>query len=177
MKKNMRLIKILGEEDYQVFERIFRVFEGEPFWEKWTDLMILEAFKEFLLTGKMFAYEDYGLMNIQFNKKKLDSLPYEKWGNFIYLSDVAVLTNSRKQGVGSELIDYLIEYGYENKFDSLYFRTNYQGSMLANIGIKKGFEILTDENNQIITEDVSFPRIKDDIAEVDTRQYLYRKLR
>ena len=172
--ENKRLIKLLGENDYKLFESIFREFEKAPFFEKWTDKEILEEFRDFLVTGKIFCYDNVGLMNIQFNKKKNESLPYDTWGDFIYLSDIVVLENNRNRGIGSNMFDYLIDYAASDNFNSIYFRTNVVGSMSESLGMKRGFEIVTDSNNKMITDEVSFLRQNGKI-ETDTRKYLVRK--
>ena len=173
----MENLKLLREKDYKLFKSIFSVFMRDPFFEKWTNAEMLEEFKDFLAYGKMFCYDNKGLMNIVPNRKKLETLPYDMWGNFLYLSDIAVLENARMQGIGSTMFDYLIEYGYENEFDVIYFRTNLEKSKSAGIGLKKGFTVVTDCNNNIITEAVSFPRVREDISETDIRQYLVKKLK
>lgn len=175
MQKN-NLIRILKEEDYLLFEKIYRCFEGKPFWEAWTDEMIVAVFEEFLTTGLVFCYDNKGIMDIQYNQKKSDTLPYDDWGNFIYLSDIAVLEEYRCQGIGTILLDYLIDFGYINNFDTIYFRTNLEGSMVANLGLQKGFEVVRDTSGEIITEKVSFPRNRLDVPDTDIRQYLCKTL-
>lgn len=173
--ENLKLIRLLGENDYRIFENIFREFEKAPFFERWSDKQILEAFRDFLTTGKIFCYDNKGLTNIQFGKKKNELLPYNSWGNFIYLSDVVVLENSRCKGIGSNMLDNLIEYATSENFDNIYFRTNLTGSMLEPLGLKRGFEVIRDSNNQIITDEVPFLR-QSGIVETDMRKYLIKKL-
>ena len=173
--ENLRLIKLLGENDYKLFESIFREFEKAPFFEKWSDIEILEEFREFLITGKMFCYDNKGLMNIQFNKRKNETLPFDEWGNYIYLSDIVVLENARCRGIGSNMFDYLIDYANSENYESIYFRTNLTGSMSESIGQKRGFVIVRDSSNKIITDEVSFLR-QNGLVETDIRKYLVKKL-
>jgi len=174
--KNLRLIKLLGENDYKIFENIFREFERAPFFEKWSDEEILEEFGEFLKEGKMFTYDNKGLMNIQFNKKKSNLLPYSDWGNFIYLSDIVVLEKYRGNGIASSMFDYLIAYAQNLNFNSIYFRTNLVGSMSESIGTKRGFRIVTNSNGGIITDEVSFLR-QNGAIQSDTRKYLVKGIK
>ena len=173
--ENLRLIKLLDIDDYEIFEDIFREFEKEPFFEKWSDIEVLEEFKEYLISGKIFCYDNNGLMNIQFNKRKNEALPYDDWGNFIYLSDVVVKEDSRNQGIGSNLFDYLIDYAKTENYNSIYFRTNLIGSMSESLGEKRGFELVKSNSGKIITDKVSFLR-QNGVVEADIRKYLVKKL-
>ena len=170
-KLDLRLLKLLGEEDYRIFKLIYKEFEKKPFFELWTDTQILQTFRDILTTGQSFSYDEKGLMNIQFNSKRSEELPYDRWGNFIYLSDLVVLESARQEGIGSGLLDYLIEWANVEDYNTIYFRTNLEGSMSESLGTKRGFEVVTNNSGKIITTPVSFLR-QNGKEETDIRKYL-----
>ena len=169
------MIKKLNEKDFDVFEYIFREFEKEPFFEKWTNQEVYDEFKEFINTGIMFTYDDKGLATFIPNKRKKEGLPYESWRSFIYLSDIVVVGEYRGQGIGSKLMDYSLEY-FKSEYDYMYFRTNVVGSMSEGIAVKRGFEVINDNEGNLITDDVEFMR-QNGKVEKDKRKYLVKRMK
>lgn len=54
-------------------------------------------------------------------------------------------------------------------------RTNLEGFMSERIFLERGFIIIRDENNNIVTQDVSFERTNG-IIKQDTRKFLSKRL-
>lgn len=167
----MENIRKLGINDYENFRKVFMVFESEPFYEAWTEDDYKQEFLDLYENGKLFGIfidgEMLGLITIKERFKKWDELDIDVEKS-IYLSDVAVKREARKNGYATKLLDFIIsEYG--DDFD-LYFRTNLEGSMSEGIARKKGFEVIKDK-----VQTVYFKRTRPDIPEVDQRKYLIRR--
>ena len=60
--------------------------------------------------------------------------------------------------------------------EAMYLRTNLYGSMSEGIAKSRGFEIMKN-NNEIITEEVSFKRTNPDISETDMRKFLVKRFK
>lgn len=167
-------LRELNKKDYDIFELVFKEFEKYPFYEKWTKKEILEEFKYFLQNGKIFTCDEKGIINILPNYIKSKNLPSIPKSN-LYISDVVVLEQYRKQGIGNSLFDFVMDYA-KTKYDYIYLRTNLEGSMIEPLAVKRGFEVINNEFNNTFVEDVSFLRQSGEI-EKDKRKYLGRLLK
>lgn len=147
------------------------VFEGEPFYELWTDDDFEQEFSDFIKNGQIFGiYLDdsiCGLITIKKNYLKWDKLDIDV-ERAIYLSDIAVCRSSRNNGYGTRLMKYIVsEFG--DKYD-IYMRTNLENSMSEGIALRNDFEVIEGK-----IQEVTFKRTRTDIPEVDKRKYLIRK--
>ena len=167
----MENIRKLEKNEFELFKKIFMIFESEPFYEAWTDEDYKEEFLDLYENGKIFGIfvddEILGLITIKEKYKKWDELDIDVEKS-IYLSDVAVKKESRNKGYGTKLIEFIVsEYG--DDFD-IYLRTNLDNSMSEGIARKNGFEVIKDK-----VQTVYFKRTRTDIPEIDKRKYLIRK--
>lgn len=169
----MENIRMLNKNDYENFKKVFRVFEGEPFYEAWSEEDYKEEFNDFIKNGKMygifFKNEIYGLITIKEKYLKWDKLNIDVEKS-VYLSDIAVIKNARNKGYATKLMKYIISlFG---KDYNIYMRTNLENSMSEGIALKNNFKVIDGK-----VQTVSFKRTRDDIPEIDERKYLIRKMR
>lgn len=167
----MNYIRKLNINDYENFKKVFVIFESEPFYEAWTEEEYVQEFLDFINNGQMYGIflgnDICGLITIKEKYLKWDELEIDVEKS-IYLSDIAVRTNSRNRGYATKLMQYIIsEFG--QNYD-IYMRTNLENSMSEGIALKNNFEII---ENKI--ETVIFKRTRRDIPEADKRKYLIRK--
>ncbi len=166
----MEAIRKLNVNDLENFKKVFKVFEREPFYEAWTEEEYISEFIDFLENGEMYGIflEDQicGLITIKKNYLKWDGVDIDV-SKSIYLSDIAVCSESRNKGMGSKLMNYIVsEFG--DDYD-IYMRTNLENSMSEGIALRNNFNVIDG-----CVETVSFKRTRDDIPEVDQRKYLIR---
>ena len=94
----------------------------------------------------------------------------------IYLSDVAIKKKYRGRGYAKDLVSFFMNFfEKQDYYNEAYFRTNLNGSMSERIMIPYGFKPIVDENGNLITEDVSFDRTREDLDTVDKRKFLSKK--
>jgi len=166
-------IRKLNINDFKKFKKIFGVWAKFPFYEAWTENDYIEEFNDFIDSGEIygiFSEENiYGLITIKPKYLKWDELSeVVDVDNSIYLSDLAVCEESRGNGLGTKLMDYIVS-NYGDNYD-IYMRTNLVDSMSEGIAIDYDFRIYLDK-----IQEVSFKRTRDDIPETDLRKYLIRK--
>lgn len=167
----MESIRKLDSRDFANFKKVFMVFESEPFYEAWTEEDYIQEFIDFIEKGEIYGIfldnEICGLITIKKKYLKWDELDINVEKS-VYLSDIAVRKDSRNNGFGTKLMEYIISLFGED-YD-IYMRTNLENSMSEGIAIKNGFEII---NGKV--QNVSFKRTRKDIPELDKRKYLIRK--
>lgn len=175
-------LKVYGK--FEDFLNVFLEFRKAPYYEDWNNENVREEYEYLKKNGNInFMIVDgrvVGLVTtlygIQENHNiKLDS---NKVG---YISDIAVLSEYRKRGIGTELMKYVIDEFKKEGIEYVYFRTiavqpDGRKSLSEPIGIKLGFEILYDENGNLITQDCSFPRNNESIPEEEKREFLVKKI-
>ncbi len=174
----MKKIEIVNS--YEDFRKVYELFQREPFYEAWTEEGFKEEFNFLKECGEIFGCYDggeiVGLSNLLFEAQESQPVRFVDPTRVMYISDIAVLREFRGKGYAKALADFVIEYtAQRSKYDEMYLRTNLEGSMSEKIFLDRGFEVMYD-NGQIITQDVSFPRTRSDISEVDTRKFLSKKL-
>jgi GNAT superfamily N-acetyltransferase len=165
---------------YEDFSEVFKEFRKAPYFEDWTEQLLKEEY-DFLTTngfifGKYIDSQMIGLASYLPNKQPNHKIEFPVDKKIAYLSDLAVLEAYRKKGIGTELFVYALNDIIRNQYDYVYFRTVVNGSLSEGIGIRNGFEIVYDENSKLVTQQLSFPRVKDDVPEVEDRKFLVKKL-
>lgn len=167
----MENIRKLNCNDFDDFKKVFMVFESEPFYEAWSEEDYIQEFLDFIEKGEIYGIflndEICGLITIKQKYLKWDELDIDVERS-IYLSDIAVRKNSRNNGFGTKLMEYIISLFGED-YD-IYMRTNLENSMSEGIAVKNGFEVIKGK-----IQTVSFKRTRKDIPEDDKRKYLIRK--
>lgn len=172
---------IKNVDNYEEFKKVFSVFSGAPFFEKWTEDKLKYEYDYLKKDGEIYGYyldnhEIIGLVSIVFGAIKNHPLIFKNPEKTIYLSDIAVIYSQRGNGYAKKLADFIINYVNKiNYYDEIYMRTNLEGSMSEKIFLERGFNIIRDENNNIVTQDVSFERT-DGIIKQDTRKFLSKRL-
>jgi len=172
---------IKNVNNYDEFKKVFTVFRGEPFFENWTEDQLRYEFDYLKKDGEIYGYyldnlDMVGLVSIIYGAIKDHPIIFKNPEKTIYLSDIAVINSERGNGYAKKLADFIINYvkGFNN-YNEMYMRTNLEGSMSERIFLNRGFEIIRDENNNIITQDVTFERTDGSIKK-DTRKFLSKRL-
>ena len=175
MIKNLKI-----SDGLQDFEKVYKVFKEYPFYELWTKEKIAEEFEYLLENGDIFGYYDngniLGINTIIYGALKEHPLVFPNSERVLYVSDIAVINESRGKGIGSLLLRNTVELALEsNMYDYIYLRTNLTGSMSEGLSKKQGFEVMKNNGN-IITQDCYFERCNDEINPIDTRKFLVKTL-
>lgn len=131
-------------ENLEDFQKVYKVFSGEPYNEMYTEEELEEIFREYEEKGYIYgAFNDdnkcMGLIAITRGQKNEHPVDYpgEK---VMYLSDIAVLDEYRRTGLGSQLIIYGLMESYAMGYSKMYMRTLEKGkSMSYGIANKVGF--------------------------------------
>lgn len=176
MKKNIDIVN-----NYDDFKKVFDVFKGYPFFEDWKDNEIEEEFYYIKKNGEVFGiYYDkntiMGILNLIYSARDYHPVTFSDPERVMYISDIAMLKEYRGNGFAKRLADFSIDYTNDlNRYDYMYLRTNLEGSMSEKIFTDRGFTVMKD-NGKIITQDVSFKRIGEELPSYDTRKFLVKKL-
>ena len=135
--------KIKEITDLDDFKKVYRVFSGPPYNEKYTEEELEEIFKEYQENGYMYgAYKDtecLGLIALERGVKTNQPVNFQH-ENVMYLADVAVLNAYRRQGLGNRLMLYGVMQSKALGYEKLYMRTLERGSMSYNIALRIGFK-------------------------------------
>ena len=173
------IIKVV--DNYEDFVKVFTVFSGAPFFEYWSTQELHDEYKELKDGGEIFGYylDDSniaGLVTVLKGAKKSHPVIFPDPKKVMYISDIAVINEQRGKGFAKHLADFIINYTEAfNEYQHMYMRTNLEGSMSEGIFLKRGFEVMRDQNNQIITQEVSFERTNGETT-TDTRKFLSKRL-
>ena len=103
------------------FKKIYKVFSGPPYNEKYTEEELEEIFREYQEKGYMYgAYnneECVGMIALERGAKADQPVKFKE-EKVMYLADVAVLNAYRRKGLGNQLMLYGVmqsnALGYEN---------------------------------------------------------------
>ena len=130
-------------ENVKDFKKVYKVFSGPPYNEKYTDDELEEIFKEYEEKGFIFgAYTEegcVGLLATTVGKKSEHTVDFLN-EEVMYLSDIAVLDEYRRTGLGTQLMIYGIMAAYSMGYSRMYMRTLEKGkSMSYGIANKLGF--------------------------------------
>ena len=89
------------------FKRVYRVFSGPPYNEKYTDEELQEIYDEYKEKG--YIYGVYagevcaGIIALERGSKKDQPVSFQD-DETMYLADIAVLNRYRKTGLGTQLM-------------------------------------------------------------------------
>ena len=149
--------RISENVSYEDFKNIYKVFGEKPYEEKYTEEDFREIYEEYLEKGKIYgAYVDdklVGIIAITYGAKKGQPVNYEG-KDVVYLSDVAVDSSYRKQGLGTKLMAYVVAEGKLEGKNVIYMRTLKEGSMSASIAKKIGFTQIEGAYQEVETESI-----------------------
>ena len=149
--------KISENVSYEDFKNIYKVFGEKPYEEKYTEEDFKEIYEEYLKKGKIYgAYVDerlVGIIAITYGAKKGQPVNYEG-KEVVYLSDVAVDSEYRKQGLGTKLMAYVVAEGKIEGKNVIYMRTLKEESMSASIAKKIGFTQIEGAYQEVETESI-----------------------
>ena len=131
---------------FEDFKRVFKVYEGYPFWESWTPEEVREEYESYYSkSGTVFGYYLDGkcIAILTMHPLVLGEHPvyYDDKYKVMYLSDVATLEEYRNRGIGTQMFQKFLEYSIQHDYDYVYLRTNFhrEESMSAGIARKCGF--------------------------------------
>ncbi len=140
------------------FKRVYRVFSGPPYNEKYTEEELEEIFIQYQQTGYLYgAYTQDGCVGlIALERGRQEGHPVSFEGEKVmYLADVAVLGEYRRKGVGNQLMLYGVMQSKQLGYDRLYMRTLETGSMSYGIAQRIGFQQILGAQQGVERERVS----------------------
>lgn len=136
---NGQIKELMNLED---FKKVYKVFSGPPYNEKYTEEELEEIFKEYQEKGYMYgAYKNkecIGMIALERGVKADQPVKFQN-RNIMYLADVAVLNDYRRKGLGNQLMLYAVMQSKALGYEKLYMRTLERGSMSYGIALKIGF--------------------------------------
>ncbi|MBP3463571.1 MAG: GNAT family N-acetyltransferase [Clostridia bacterium] len=154
--------KIKELVDVEDFKKVYRVFSGPPYNEKYTDEELEEIFREYREKG--YVYGVYttttttegccGLIALERGVKADHPVNYNG-ENIMYLADIAVLDGYRRNGLGNQLMLYGVMQSKALGYDKIYMRTLERGSMSYSIASKIGFKQIPDVYQSVERERVN----------------------
>lgn len=125
------------------FKKVYKVFSGPPYNEKYTEEELEEIFREYREKGYMYgAYDNeecVGMIALERGVKEDQPVNFLD-ENVMYLADVAVLNNYRRKGLGNQLMLYGVMQSKVLGYGKLYMRTLERRSMSYGIALKIGFK-------------------------------------
>lgn len=137
---NSQIKELTNLED---FKKVYKVFSGPPYNEKYTEEELEEIFKEYQEKGYMYGAYNYdecvGLIALERGAKEDQPVNYQN-EKVMYLADIAVLDNYRRKGLGNQLMLYGVMQSKVLGYDKMYMRTLEKGSMSYGIASKIGFK-------------------------------------
>lgn len=153
------------------FKKVYKVFSGPPYNEKYTEEELEEIFKEYQEKGYMYgAYnneECVGMIALERGVKQDQPVNFQD-KNVMYLADVAVLNNYRRKGLGNQLMLYGVMQSKMLGYEKLYMRTLERGSMSYGIALKIGFKQIPNLLQSVEKERVS--------GQVETMQNIFLEI-
>lgn len=172
-----RKIKAITPDAIEDFIEAYKVFCNPPYSEAWTESMIKDEYYSLTKYGHVYGYYigEKCVGTVTFRKMLLkDEHPvyYEHPEKVAYLSDLTVLEEYRRKGIGTELMKYALKVMKDEKFERVYMKTLEIGkSMSYSIAIKQGFKLLEGVNS---IDKMS--RLCKERKEEDLKIYLDREL-
>lgn len=169
--KNIRVIKPEKIED---FNTLYRVFEQPPYEEAYSDEFLVEEYNRLSSLGYVYGYyidnkcvgliAFYRAANENGRVDPEHPVLYEHPEKVVYFSDITVLNEYRGKGIGTELMQFMIDECKKKDVEVIYMRTLPIGqSMSYNIAVKLGFVLLENAKQSIIQERVNSERNEEDI--------------
>lgn len=150
--------KIKELNNLEDFKKVYKVFSGPPYNEKYTEEELEEIFREYQEKGYMYgaynAEECIGLIALERGAKSSHPVNFQD-ENVMYLADIAVLDGYRRKGIGNQLMLYGVMQSKLLGYRKLYMRTLENGSMSYGIALKLGFKQIPDAFQSIERERVN----------------------
>ena len=129
--------------DLEDFKKVYKVFSGPPYNEKYTEEELEEIFREYQEKGYMYGVynkeECVGMIALERGVKENQPVNFLE-EKVMYLADIAVLNNYRRKGLGNQLMLYGVMQSKALGYGKLYMRTLERGSMSYGIALKIGFK-------------------------------------
>ena len=152
--KNIRCI-----EDFNDYLEVFKIFEGFPFFEKWTEEEIRKEFDLNLTKGHIFGYYEndtcIGFISMREQIPNEHPVHYKDVFKVVYLSDLAVKPQYRRRGIASRLLDYAFEVAKSEGYEYAYLRINSKTPMAYDLAKKYGFRQEYDSYEIVTREETS----------------------
>lgn len=163
---------------FEEFATVFKVYEGYPFYESWSEDELKEEYASFFKHGGwVFGYyldeKCVAILTLHPMVKGDHPVTYPEDKKVMYLSDIATISGYRGKGIATELFHFALRHTEVLGYDYIYLRTNFdeKESMSAGIARKCGFERIWD-----ICQEVERKRI-DGIVRTDLRMFMEKKLK
>lgn len=135
--------KIKELDNLEDFKKVYRVFSGPPYNEKYTEEELEDIFSEYQEKGYMYgAYNEeecVGLIALERGAKSSQPVKFQD-ESVMYLADIAVLDRYRRKGVGNQLMLYGVMQSKALGYNKMYMRTLENGSMSYSIARRIGFK-------------------------------------
>ena len=153
------------------FKKVYSVFSGPPYYEKYTEDELETIFQEYQEKGYIYgAYEDgkcIGLIALERGVEEGQPVEFQD-DQVMYLADVAVLDEYRRKGVGNQLMLYSVMQSKALDYEKLYMRTLEQGSMSLGIALSLGFKQMPNVSQGVERERVN--------GETETMQNIFLEM-
>ena len=172
-----RKIKVITQDKLDDFIKAYKVFRYPPYYEDWTEAMILDEYMELTKYGHVHGYyigeKCVGIVTFRsMLLKDRHPVHYDHPEKVAYLSDLTVLPEYRKVGIGTELMEFALKTIKDEGYERVYMKTLEIGkSMSYGIAIKLGFKLLEGVNSID-----KMKRLKKDRSEEDLKIYLDKEL-
>lgn len=156
--------KVRENVSLEDFKRVYRVFSGPPYNEKYTDEELQEIFKEYQEKGYIYGVYSgemcAGIIALERGSKKDQPVSFQE-DETMYLADIAVLDKYRKTGLGTQLMLFGVMQSKVLGYKRIYMRTLENGSMSYGIARKIGFVPI-----EGVSQDVKRERVDGSISTV-----------
>lgn len=156
--------KVRENVSLEDFKRVYRVFSGPPYNEKYTDEELQEIFEEYQEKGYIYGVYSgemcAGIIALERGSKKDQPVSFQE-DETMYLADIAVLDRYRKTGLGTQLMLFGVMQSKVLGYKRIYMRTLENGSMSYGIARKIGFVPI-----EGVSQDVERERVDGSISTV-----------
>lgn len=156
--------KVRENVSLEDFKRVYRVFSGPPYNEKYTDEELQEIFEEYQEKGYIYGVYSgemcAGIIALERGSKKDQPVSFQE-DETMYLADIAVLDKYRKTGLGTQLMLFGVMQSKVLGYKRIYMRTLEIGSMSYGIARKIGFVPI-----EGVSQDVERERVDGSISTV-----------
>lgn len=124
------------------FKKVYKVFSGPPYNEKYTEEELEKIFREYKEKGYIYGVysseECVGMIALERGIKAGQPVNFQD-EKIMYLADIAVLNSYRRKGLGNQLMLYGVMQSKVLGYKKLYMRTLERGSMSYGIALRIGF--------------------------------------
>lgn len=156
--------KVRENVSLEDFKRVYRVFSGPPYNEKYTDEELQEIFEEYQEKGYIYGVYSgemcAGIIALERGSKKDQPVSFQE-DETMYLADIAVLDRYRKTGLGTQLMLFGVMQSKVLGYKRIYMRTLENGSMSYGIARKIGFVPI-----EGVSQDIERERVDGSISTV-----------